>query len=81
MRHYCDMMRVMAGVAAWAAGTVVAVSIAWFGANVVVRNAGVEPGMPVINAAVQPPSASPTPPASLKNPPSNWKNSPPASAK
>lgn len=61
MRHYCDMMRVMAGVAAWAAGTAVAVSIAWFGANVVVRNAGVEPGMPVINAAVQPPSASPTP--------------------
>jgi Divergent InlB B-repeat domain len=61
MRHYCDMMRVMAGVAAWAAGTAVAVSIAWFGANVVVRNAGVEPGMPVINAAVLPASVSPTP--------------------
>jgi Divergent InlB B-repeat domain len=61
MRHYCDMMRVMAGIAAWTAGTAVAVSIAWFGANVVVRNAGVEPGMPVINAAVLPASASPTP--------------------
>jgi hypothetical protein len=51
------MMRVMAGLAAWAAGTVVAVSIAWFGANVVVSNAGVGPGIPVVNAAVLPPSA------------------------
>lgn len=51
----------MVGLAAWTAGTVIAVSVAWFGANVVVRNAGVGPGMPVINAAVLPPPA--TPPA------------------
>jgi hypothetical protein len=54
------MVRVMAGLAAWAAGTVIAVSVAWLGANVVVRNAGVGPGMPVINAAVLP-SAAPSP--------------------
>jgi hypothetical protein len=54
------MVRVMAAVAAWAAGTAIAVSVAWFGANVVVRNAGVGPGMPVINAAVLPPSATPS---------------------
>ncbi len=53
----------MVGLAAWTAGTVIAVSVAWFGANVVVRNAGVGPGMPVINAAVLPPPATPpTPP-------------------
>ena len=27
------MVRVMAGLAAWVAGTVIAVSVAWFGAN------------------------------------------------
>ena len=52
-----DMVRVMASVAAWAAGTAVAVVVTWFGANVVVRNAGVGPGMPVINAAVLPVSS------------------------
>jgi hypothetical protein len=57
------MVRVMAGLAAWAAGTVIAVCVAWFGANVVVRNAGVGPGMPVINAAVLSPSAMPSPAA------------------
>jgi hypothetical protein len=35
------MVRVMVGLAAWAAGTAIAVSVAWLGANVVVRNAGV----------------------------------------
>lgn len=50
------MVRFMVGLAAWAAGTAVAVSVAWFGANVVVRNAGVGPGIPVISAAVLPSS-------------------------
>jgi hypothetical protein len=51
------MWRIMVGLAAWTAGTVIAVSVAWFGANVVVRNAGVGPGIPVVNASVLPPSA------------------------
>jgi hypothetical protein len=33
------------------------VSVAWFGANVVLRNAGVGPGIPVIDAAVLTPSS------------------------
>jgi hypothetical protein len=57
------MVRVLVGVAAWTAGTVIAVSVAWLGANVVVSNAGVGPGIPVINAAVLPPSAAPSSPA------------------
>jgi hypothetical protein len=57
------MWRVMVGLAAWMAGTVIAVGVAWLGANVVIRNAGVGPGMPVINAAVLPPSAVSSPPA------------------
>jgi hypothetical protein len=57
------MVRVMVGLAAWTAGTAIAVSVAWLGANVVVRNAGVGPGIPVINAAVLPASASPSPAA------------------
>jgi hypothetical protein len=52
------MVRVMVGLAAWAAGTAIAVSVAWLGANVVVRNAGVGAGLPVINAAVLPAAAS-----------------------
>jgi hypothetical protein len=57
------MVRIMAAFAAWAAGTAVAVSVTWFGANVVIRNAGVGPGMPVINAAVLPtPAAASAPP-------------------
>jgi hypothetical protein len=55
------MVRVMVGLAAWAAGTAIAVSVAWLGANVVVRNAGVGSGLPLINAAVLPASASPSP--------------------
>lgn len=62
-----DMARFMVGLAAWAAGTVIAVCVAWFGANVVVRNAGVGPGIPVVNATVLPAPATsspaPTPPA------------------
>lgn len=59
----------MVGLAAWTAGTVIAVSVAWFGANVVVRNAGVGPGMPVINASVLPPSAAFSPAAPPSPPP------------
>ena len=55
------MARFMVGLAAWAAGTVIAVGVAWFGANVVIRNAGVGPGIPVLNAAVLPASAVPSP--------------------
>jgi len=57
------MVRVMVGLAAWTAGTAIAVSVAWLGANVVVRNAGVGPGIPVINAAVLPSSAASSAPA------------------
>lgn len=60
------MVRIVAAFAAWAAGTAVAVAVTWFGASVVIRNAGVEPGMPVINAAVLPtvtvPARPPGPP-------------------
>jgi hypothetical protein len=52
------MVRLVVGLTAWMAGTAIAVSVAWLGANVVVRNAGVGPGMPVINAAVLPSDAS-----------------------
>jgi hypothetical protein len=63
------MVRLMVGLAAWTAGTAVAVGVAWLGANVVVRNAGVQPGMPVINAAVLPSAAAPSPAASPPAPP------------
>jgi hypothetical protein len=64
-----DMVRIMAAFAAWAAGTAVAVAVTWFGANVVIRNAGVGPGIPVINAAVLPASATPAAPAAPTGPP------------
>ena len=58
------MMRVVVGVAAWAAGTAIAVCVAWFGANVVLADAGVGQGVPVVNAAPStPPAATPAPPA------------------
>jgi hypothetical protein len=57
-----DMVRLMVGLTAWMAGTAIAVSVAWLGANVVVRNAGVGPGMPVINPAVLPSAAASLPP-------------------
>ena len=59
------MVRVMAGIAAWVAGTAIAVCVAWLGASVVVRDAGVQSGLPVVNAAVMPPSASPLPSSAL----------------
>ena len=49
-----DMVRIVAALAAWAAGTAIATGITWFGANVVLRDAGPGPGMPVVNAAVLP---------------------------
>lgn len=57
------MVRLVVGLTAWMAGTAIAVSVAWLGANVVVRNAGVGPGIPVINAAVLPPAAASVPAA------------------
>jgi hypothetical protein len=60
-----DMMRALTGLAAWLAGTALAVGLAWFGANMVVRDAGMSPGVPVINVAPATPAAQPpTPPAS-----------------
>jgi hypothetical protein len=53
----------MVGVAAWTTGTVIAVCVAWLGANVVIRNSGVGSGMPVLNAAVLPSSATSSPSA------------------
>ena len=59
------MRRVLTGLAAWLAGTALAVGLAWSGANVVVRNAGVSPGMQVINAdPAAPLTAPPAPRAS-----------------
>jgi hypothetical protein len=77
-----DMWRLIVGLAAWIAGTAIAVSVAWLGANVVVRNAGVGPGMPVINAAVLPSatasaSASPTAPSGPSTPAATAAATPP----
>jgi hypothetical protein len=59
------MTRALTGLAAWLAGTALAVGLAWFGANMVVRDAGMSPGVQVINVAPATPSAQPpTPPAS-----------------
>ena len=46
-----DMTRALTGLAAWLAGTALAVGLAWFGANMVVRDAGMSPGVQVINVA------------------------------
>jgi hypothetical protein len=62
-----DMIRVVVGLAAWVAGTMIAVSVASFGANVVLRNAGASPGMPVISGV--PPAQAATPPALPTVPP------------
>jgi hypothetical protein len=48
------MVRLAIGLTAWLAGTAIAVSVAWFGANVVVRNAAAGPGIPVISSSVLP---------------------------
>jgi hypothetical protein len=49
-----DMTRALTGLAAWVAGTALAVGLAWFGANMVVRDAGMSPGVQVINVAPAP---------------------------
>jgi hypothetical protein len=54
------MTRVLTGLAAWLAGTALAVCLAWFGANMVVRDAGVSPGVQVIDADPPAPSAVPS---------------------
>jgi hypothetical protein len=56
-----DMTRALTGLAAWLAGTALAVGLAWFGANMVVRDAGMSPGVQVINVS----PASPAPPPTI----------------
>jgi hypothetical protein len=62
-----DMTRALTGLAAWLAGTALAVGLAWFGANMVVRDAGMSPGVQVIDVApathTADPPAPPTAPA------------------
>ena len=55
-----DMTRALTGLAAWLAGTALAVGLAWFGANMVVRDAGMSPGVQVINVAPASPAPQPT---------------------
>jgi len=45
------MVRVLTGVAAWLAGTALAVGLAWFGAGLVVRSTGMTPSAPAIVSA------------------------------
>jgi hypothetical protein len=59
-----DMMRVLTGLTAWLAGSALAVSLAWFGAGMVVRNTGMSPAMPVIS----PGPTAPPPPAAPASP-------------
>jgi hypothetical protein len=63
------MTRVLTALAAWLAGTALAVGLAWSGANVVVRDAGVSPGVQVINADPPAPSAVPSPTPPVPPPP------------
>ena len=71
------MTRVLTGVAAWLAGTALAVSLAWFGANMVVRDAGVSPGVQVINAdPPMPATVSSAPPAPPTPPPPRGSRTP-----
>jgi hypothetical protein len=59
------MTRALTGLAAWLAGTAIAVGLAWFGANMVVRDAGMSPGVQVINVPAATPAGQPTlPPTS-----------------
>jgi hypothetical protein len=61
-----DMVRLLTGVAAWLAGTALAVGLAWFGAGLVVRSTGMTPSAPVIIAGPLPsaPAGPASPPAS-----------------
>jgi hypothetical protein len=57
------MTRALTGLAAWLAGTALAVGLAWFGANMVVRDAGMSPGVQVIDVLpATPPAGRPAPP-------------------
>jgi hypothetical protein len=80
------MTRALTGLAAWLAGTAIAVGLAWFGANMVVRDAGMSPGVQVINVptatqAGQPtlPPTSPALPTATAAPPSGSPSSHPTS--
>ena len=81
-----DMVRVLTGVAAWLAGTALAVGLAWFGAGLVVRNTGMAPSPAAISAGPLPgPARAPgRPPASARRSPgpraTAGRPSPPASA-
>jgi hypothetical protein len=63
-----DMMRVVVGLTAWVAGTVIAVFVASLGANVVLRNAGVVQAMPVVSVMPTPSTAAPSPPIASSGP-------------
>jgi hypothetical protein len=57
------MSRLARGVASWAAGTAIAVTLAWLGAEVVLRDAASGgPQLPVLGAASPAPSAPSAPP-------------------
>jgi hypothetical protein len=59
------MTRALTGLAAWLAGTALAVGLAWFGANMVVRDAGMSPGVQVISVPSATPGGQPSlPPTS-----------------
>ena len=74
------MTRALTGLAAWLAGTALAVGLAWFGANMVVRDAGMSPGVQVINVAPSAPAPQPTiAPASPGPPTSSAAGAPGAS--
>lgn len=64
-----DMVRVLTGVAAWLAGTALAVGLAWFGAGLVVRNTGMTPSPAAIGAGPLPAAttALASPPASPRH--------------
>jgi len=68
------MTRALTGLAAWLAGTALAVGLAWFGANMVVRDAGMSPGVQVINVVPPTPTAQPSAPPAwpvLPSPPAS----------
>jgi hypothetical protein len=74
------MTRVLTGLAAWLGGTALAVSLAWFGANMVVRDAGVSPGVQVINADPAAPVTVPATPPAPPTPPARPASATPAAS-
>jgi hypothetical protein len=74
------MTRALTGLAAWLAGTAIAVGLAWFGANMVVRDAGMSPGVQVISVPTATPPGQPTlPPTSPALPTATSASGDPAS--